>query len=191
MRGLKSKDLSAILDFLYLGEANVYQDDLDSFLALAEELKLKGLTGSVENKSNYDQNTAKMPKKRNDPKMENAIYETENQTEDRQGVISHQNSSLRTELALNSQRVVSVELEQLDEQIDSMMELSGNKITIGGRAFTGMICKVCGKEAKKAHMKEHIEAYHITGVEHTCDICGQISRSRRGLRDHNFQKHNN
>ena len=184
MRGLKSKDLSAILDFLYLGEANVYQDDLDSFLALAEELKLKGLTGSVENKSNYDQNTAKMPGNHNDPKMENAIYKTENKTEDRQGVTSHQ----RTEVALNSQ---SVELEQLDEQIDSMMELSGNKITIGGRTFTGMICKVCGKEAKKAHMKEHIEAYHITGVEHTCDICGQISRSRRGLRDHNFQKHNN
>ena len=87
LRGLKSKDLSAILDFLYLGEANVYQDDLDSFLALAEELKLKGLTGSVENKSNYDQNTAKMPEKRNDPKMENSIYETENQTEDKHGVI--------------------------------------------------------------------------------------------------------
>ena len=172
---------------MYVGEANVYQNDLDSFLALAEELKLKGLTGSVENKTNYDQNTAKMPEKRNDPKMENAIYKTENKTEDRQGVTSHQ----RTEVALNSQRVVSVELEQLDEQIDSMMELSGNKITIGGKAFTGMICKVCGKEAKKAHMKEHIEAYHLTGVEHTCDICGQISRSRRGLRAHKFKKHNN
>ena len=30
------------LDFLYKGEANVFQDNLDSFLALAEELKLKG-----------------------------------------------------------------------------------------------------------------------------------------------------
>ena len=46
MRGLKSDDLKAIVDFLYFGEANIYQDGLDSFLALAEELQLKGLEGS-------------------------------------------------------------------------------------------------------------------------------------------------
>merc|ERR1719239_562028 len=44
MRALKSEDLIAIMDFLYFGEANVFQDNLDSFLALAEELKLKELT---------------------------------------------------------------------------------------------------------------------------------------------------
>ena len=40
MRGLRSEDVMAIMDFLYQGEANVLQDDLDNFLALAEELKL-------------------------------------------------------------------------------------------------------------------------------------------------------
>ena len=45
MRGMKSDDLLAIVDFLYCGEANVYQENLDSFLAIAEELKLKGLMG--------------------------------------------------------------------------------------------------------------------------------------------------
>ena len=45
MRGIKSEDMSAILDFLYCGEANIFQENLDSFLALAEELKLKGLMG--------------------------------------------------------------------------------------------------------------------------------------------------
>ena len=45
MRGLKAKDLEAAIDFMYTGEANIFQDDLDSFLSLAEELKLKGLTG--------------------------------------------------------------------------------------------------------------------------------------------------
>ena len=45
MRGLKSEDLVAIMDFLYCGEANVLQENLDPFLALAEELRLKGLTG--------------------------------------------------------------------------------------------------------------------------------------------------
>ena len=43
MRGMKSEDLVAIVDFLYCGEANVFQENLDSFLAIAEELQLKGL----------------------------------------------------------------------------------------------------------------------------------------------------
>ena len=46
MRGLKSEDLVAMIDILYFGEANVYQENLDSFLAVAEELQLKGLMGS-------------------------------------------------------------------------------------------------------------------------------------------------
>ena len=45
MRGMKSDDLLAIVDFLYRGETNVYQENLDSFLAIAEELQLKGLMG--------------------------------------------------------------------------------------------------------------------------------------------------
>ena len=47
LRGLQSQDLLAILDFLYFGEANVFQENLDFFLAIAEELKLKGLTGQT------------------------------------------------------------------------------------------------------------------------------------------------
>ena len=48
MRGVKSENLLAIVDFLYRGEANVYQENLDSFLAIAEELQLKGLMGQTE-----------------------------------------------------------------------------------------------------------------------------------------------
>merc|ERR1712218_373919 len=43
MRGVKSENLLAMVDFLYLGETNIYQVHLDSFLAIAEELQLKGL----------------------------------------------------------------------------------------------------------------------------------------------------
>ena len=35
MKGLKSRDLVAMVDFLYQGEANILQENLDSFLALA------------------------------------------------------------------------------------------------------------------------------------------------------------
>ena len=46
MRGVTSEDLGAIVDFLYFGEANVYQEKIDAFMAIAEELNLKGLTGN-------------------------------------------------------------------------------------------------------------------------------------------------
>ena len=45
MRGVKSVDLMAIVDFLYSGETKIFQENFDSFLAIAEELQLKGLVG--------------------------------------------------------------------------------------------------------------------------------------------------
>ena len=50
MRRIKSKDLMAIMDFIYHGEANVFQNDMDSFLAIAEELQLRGLAGEEDKK---------------------------------------------------------------------------------------------------------------------------------------------
>ena len=49
MRGVKTEDMVAIVDFLYYGEANVYQENIDAFLAIAEEPDLKGLTGNRNN----------------------------------------------------------------------------------------------------------------------------------------------
>ena len=43
LRRVHFQQLVDIFDFLYLGEANVHQKDLESFLALAEELKLQRL----------------------------------------------------------------------------------------------------------------------------------------------------
>merc|ERR1712142_226 len=44
LRGVSYADLSSVLDFMYHGEVNVLQEDLNSFLAVAEELQIKGLT---------------------------------------------------------------------------------------------------------------------------------------------------
>ena len=46
MRNVKHADLLAVLNFMYHGEVNVAQEDLNSFLAVAEDLKVKGLTQS-------------------------------------------------------------------------------------------------------------------------------------------------
>ena len=44
LKGVKHADLVSVLNFMYHGEVNVAQEELNSFLAVAEELKVKGLT---------------------------------------------------------------------------------------------------------------------------------------------------
>merc|ERR1712190_69408 len=54
IKGVRICDLKAILDFMYHGEVQVAQEDLNSFLSVAEELKVKGLT---QNKSTAKEKT--------------------------------------------------------------------------------------------------------------------------------------
>ena len=44
LRGISAQELKYILDFIYHGEVNVAQDELDKFLEVAETLKIQGLT---------------------------------------------------------------------------------------------------------------------------------------------------
>jgi len=44
LKGMKYTDLVSVMDFMYHGEVNVAQEELNSFLAVAEDLKVKGLT---------------------------------------------------------------------------------------------------------------------------------------------------
>ena len=65
MRGMKSDDLLAIIDFLYCGEADVLQENLNSFLSIAEQLQLKGLMGHTdENLENTSVDQKHVPPKK-------------------------------------------------------------------------------------------------------------------------------
>ena len=44
LKGIDLTNLQAVLNFMYNGEVNVAQEELNSFLAAAEELQVKGLT---------------------------------------------------------------------------------------------------------------------------------------------------
>ena len=41
LKGVESEDLVAIIDILYCGEENIFQENLEVFMATAEELKIK------------------------------------------------------------------------------------------------------------------------------------------------------
>ena len=55
--GVKLSDLKLVLDFMYNGEVNMAQEELNSFLNVAEELKIKGLTGNQLNKKQKSNST--------------------------------------------------------------------------------------------------------------------------------------
>lgn len=43
LRGVRKSDIAALLDFMYHGEASLPEDDLEDFLATAEDLQVRGL----------------------------------------------------------------------------------------------------------------------------------------------------
>ena len=189
MRGVKSDELHAILDFLYCGEANVYQEHLDSFLAMADELKLKGLTGNG-NEKEHDESPSvptndfkREPFYRNEPTLQKR---KQPETELRK---SFETQTERTLSLVNS--TVSTDLNQLDEQIKSMIDSSENFVTRkNGKQQRAYVCKMCSKELRDmTDMTRHVEANHLTDIAHSCDICGKISRSRNGLRLHTSKEH--
>merc|ERR1712202_55982 len=64
LKGVKYTDLQSVLNFMYHGEVNVAQDELNSFLTVAEDLRVKGLTQSQtgsRNKTNSSQSSARSP----------------------------------------------------------------------------------------------------------------------------------
>jgi hypothetical protein len=73
LRGIRFPDMVAILNFMYHGEVNVNQEDLQQFLAAAEELRIKGLSqantwpeakSDRNDTSNNTVNTNQVPKKK-------------------------------------------------------------------------------------------------------------------------------
>ena len=55
LKGVSRSDMSLILDFIYKGEANVYQEHLDSFMGTANLLQLKGMSDDKTGLSSHPQ----------------------------------------------------------------------------------------------------------------------------------------
>ena len=187
MRGIKFNNLATIMDFLYYGEANVLQDNLESFLALAEEFKLKGISGSTQSDEephqSKPQKSYRMPVKREHEQHPISHFEAPVK-EKHNKYLEEWTPHKKVAVTHNG---VSVELQGLDDQIKSMITKT-DKSAGPGKGYLAT-CNVCGKEGSYRHMPQHIEANHITGVSHSCDVCGKISRSRNALKTHKLTFH--
>ena len=185
LKGFQLEHLQTILDFLYFGEANVNNKDLESFLAIAEELKLKGLKGETSTDVVKEEKEVcadskpimkiKSGKLKNDPNND-AV------------------ENISSDVAISDGP--DVERRSLDEKVTSMMEKSNNMIQNGRLSKWGTIvqkkayiCKVCGKEGQVGNIRNHIEANHMEGIAVPCAICEKEFSTRKALQHHKSRYH--
>ena len=162
---------------LYFGEANVYQEDLDSFLVIAEQIKLKGLTGRTPSELLEEE---EKPKHSEPAAVMGRNLFTTSTTGRRESTTPHALGNISKELVVQHQ--FGTDLQALDEKVKSMMEKGHN--TLPNRAGKVDVCKICGKEGQWVAIRDHIEANHLEGISLPCNICGKIFRSRLQLRKH-------
>ena len=112
-----------LVNFLYLGEANAFQEDLDSFLGLAEELKLKGLMGRTLKSDEKDEPMCEESK----PFSKGAKFEV-NADKERTNLKDTNEEEPRSVLLINNERTISIpnsvfgDLKELDEKVKLRMK---------------------------------------------------------------------
>jgi len=173
MRGVKMSALHLLISFIYHGEVNVPQEGLEDFLAIAQELKIKGLTNSVETNYRSLQTTDDETFLTEDPKNTCDISDTK--------ISDTFDNDLFPVYAKQ-------EIEEVQEEpvLDNSISQEENMIE---RQNGVWVCKKCGKTAKhKHHIKSHIET-HVEGVSYPCNRCGKSFRSRHSLQTHTSVNH--
>ena len=168
LSGVTRDDLQNMLDYIYYGEIQIYQDNLDAFLDIAQRFQLEGLMQGKDepihdtmNEDIYD--TAKIEARENDTMV---------------AVNTPTNKNIQS---TRRERIISVEsanygsIEDLDQKVEEMIE----KLADGSNK-----CITCGKVSKnRGHIKEHVEV-HFDGLSFPCQYCWKSFRSRHSLRTH-------
>ena len=163
LSGFHSKTLQAVLDYVYNGEVNLFQEEIDLFLESAQKLKIEGLTKTMK-----EENGA------------TTYLENENESSSNEASYLKEelNSITTNDVTLPNKNFVSkrtTEVYNYDEYFTS--------------CEVGWKCNSCGKTATtKPNMKVHVEI-HMEGLSFPCQLCSQSFRSRNQLNNHKTSVH--
>ena len=179
LSGVKGNNLVSILDFIYNGEVNILNKDLEEFMKVGEELQIKGLKSNTETSNIYEK----------DDQKEITQFESNQQRTISQPKIEPTddiNISISDKYDANAFSKITTHIVQpvssLDDEINALI-LKANK---------GFSCTMCGAEMNtKQHMRNHVESKHIDGVSHPCTICedGKTYKTRHSLSMHQAKNH--
>ena len=183
--GLSSQDLQNVLDYMYNGEAHIYQEDLDRFLTVAQRLKIEGLLESEDHAKSED------IKPRESWEHEDSIHNTspdiikDRSHFDIQPKRSNTNISPKNTVSLNT-----TEISEIDAKlIENLEALDGGQFRcrICGKDSTGMT-RTRTKAERRTNMKNHVET-HLEGLSYPCQLCGKEFRSKNAFSVHKSLKH--
>ena len=173
---MSSYDLKNIMDYIYNGEVQIYQEDLDRFLKVAQRLKLEGLIGGDANKEIINEDSKNILEEQSINSVD-PIDTFKSQTK-----VTKNKPIQSVAVAVNGD-----DRNAINEQVHQYMEDCDDG---------SYRCSVCGKKSKetlhralqKDDMRKHIET-HIEGLSYSCPLCQKIFRSRNALTCHKYQKH--
>merc|ERR1712126_804151 len=172
LEGVTSNDLNNILDYIYNGEVQIYQERLDTFLNTAQRFKIEGLLGEGNEVKEEQEEKEKIITSFSHPSR---IRIAENKEKPAQ-------PKTFTSIQLNNQiqPLDTNDLEEIDQKLYEHMEKNSD-----GRYS----CKICSKTAlDKTNMKFHVET-HMEGLSFPCNTCGKEFRLRKSLKTHNLRDH--
>ena len=190
LNGFTSKELNFVMDYIYQGEVQIFQDDLDDFLNVAQKLKIEGLIGgdSPSGGSTKDEHMAS-----NDD-VGNYYEEEENTKHD--AVLD----KMQPQVQSQDKKYVKTTLLATQSSSELVNSRSSSLITTDVKAAVDNLlvkdgenyrCNACGRSSSSnSNMRKHAEV-HIEGLTFECQLCGESFRSRRIIDNHTRRYHKN
>ena len=174
LSGVSSQNLRFMLDYMYQGEVQIFQEQLDDFLTVAQKLKIEGLISDEKKPSvnNFEEASNQCELNESSETIKSEMKNTESQSD-------MQFSSFNGSLTVQ-------DTSELDKTVEDLIVEENGIIK----------CKVCGKIAKgtrksnmRQNLRKHVEI-HIAGLTFECDICNKDFRLSESLRTHRRRCHN-
>ena len=188
MRGLKTRELEGVMDFIYQGEANVLQEDLEAFLKIGEDLQVEGLDSNVEEFHHIlgqPMKTTHSERKPAEPdfkKLESYGFS-----------LSKDATSEELEIQMEGNQPSIKKTDFIDtpnEDANNLIETAKKIEAMMKKEDYLWRCTVCEYTSRaKTHLKEHVET-HIESLRYPCNFCGKVIASTNALRKHILRSHN-
>ena len=186
LEGVTANDLKNILDYMYIGETNIFQENLDQFLTVAQRFKVLGLLQNESDTECEDSSIIKTDLEENDASNQNEKKKTV-----RTHMMSNENNSkvIKKNLSGSNDQVLAIngsDQHEIRQNIDQHLEICEDG---------SLKCTLCGKTDKgnrtsgKSLMRCHIET-HLEGLSYQCPMCDKTFRSVNSMRTHKSRFHN-
>ena len=192
LEGVSSSDLSNIMDYIYNGELQIYQDDLDRFLAVAQRFQLEGLIGNEkdEDKNQFNETNESISENFEVPSNNHTSYNI-GKKYNKLDLIENEHTPtvVSNEKSLDS-RSQDKPLTVISPDFSNTQELDQKLEEYFYRDQDGLFkCCQCGKECKsRGHILEHVEI-HVDNLSFPCQLCDKTFRSRNARKIH-IWRHN-